>query len=115
MALSKNDQSARDAIEYMLAHNERALCRAILAIYARQTASEQATQQTKDHNNIGFTGVDAELLSSFAEGIKKYGRLTDRQKVYAEKKMPKYWRQLKDIAESNGRAIPTIEQQKGAQ
>jgi hypothetical protein len=115
MALSKNDQSTRDALEYMLTHNERALCRAILAIYARQTASEQSTEQTHDHNNIGFTAFDAEIMSDFAKKIQKYGCLRGGQIPLAQKKMVKYWRQLRDIAADNGKAIPSIEQQQAKQ
>lgn len=44
---------------------------AVLTIYERQTSREQSTQATLEDNGVGFNATDAELLSSFAEQIKK--------------------------------------------
>lgn len=79
--------------------------RAILVLYARQTEDERATQSTKDHNGMGFNGVDAPLLSSFAEQIERnrYGRpdgqrLTERQFQVALPKVKRYVAQLVQVA-----------------
>jgi hypothetical protein len=73
---------------------------AVKAIYKFQTASEQAMKQTMEDNGVGFNGVDAELLSSFAEQLisGKLAHLTPNQMPYARKKILKYSGQLARIA-----------------
>lgn len=74
--------------------------RAIVALFNKQTASEQYTQSTNENNGIGFNGVDAEILSSFAMQIIQYKRsLSPKQLAIAFKKLPKYAKQLATIAE----------------
>lgn len=86
----------KEKIQSLLDRNDEAVYRAMLRIYARQTTTEQAYQATTDWNSIGFTGVDGEIMSSFTESYKKYGRLTTKQMAIARKKMKKYWKQLLD-------------------
>lgn len=74
------------------------LRRGIVAIYNYQTQLEQTTEQTRDDNGVGFNGVDAELLTSFAKQILKGSLLSPKQLGIARKKMPKYAGQLWKIA-----------------
>jgi len=67
---------------------------ALLKIYDFQTADEQQFEYTSDANNVGFTGADGEILTSFAKGLLKYRTLTERQMAITKNKMPKYWRQI---------------------
>lgn len=94
-------------IKLKMMTDDRWLYRGILAIYERQTFTEQAAGDTIEDNGVGFNGVDARKLSEFAEDIKKYGDLFDWKKTVARKKMLKYAGQLADIAKSNGYADPT--------
>jgi hypothetical protein len=65
--------------------------KALVRIYQEnQTADEQVSQTTSHDNGIGFTGVDAQFLSSLAQAQLKYGRLSDKQMSFVFKKMPKY-------------------------
>ena len=65
--------------------------KALVRIYQEnQTADEQVSQSTTHDNGIGFSGCDAEFLSSLAQAQLKYGRLTDKQLSFVLKKMPKY-------------------------
>lgn len=73
--------------------------RGMLKIYDYQTASEQNIGATTDHNNVGFSGVDSEILSSFAEQVKKGRSLSEKQMTYVHKYMPKYAKQLQRIAD----------------
>lgn len=73
-------------------------CRAIVALYKCQTPDEQASMETKHHNSAGFNGVDAEILSSFAEQLLRPRRLSDKQMQVAYRKLPKYAAQLHRIA-----------------
>ena len=72
--------------------------RAILALYAFQTDEEQALRHTKVQNKVGFNGVDAGILSSFAEQIIAGHNLTLKQLRTAQRKIGKYAKQLHRIA-----------------
>lgn len=86
------------ALKNALSTNQQWALRALVRIYQDQTQAEKDQGTTHDHNNIGFSGVDGELLSSFAQQYMSRGRLSDKQMVYVFKKMPKYWKQLVNIA-----------------
>jgi len=77
--------------------------RAIVALYERQTASEQAVGATEENNGVGFSGPDAEFLSDLAVWIKNSwkvegSRLSPNQMKIARPKVRKYWRQLAEIS-----------------
>jgi len=91
----------KDRLQDMLGCNDKAVCRAVVAIYKRQTAHEQSADQTKETNGIGFTGPDAPLMSKFAKQLLTVGYLSPRQTDIARGRMRKYWRQLAEIAEQN--------------
>lgn len=88
----------KQAIKEKLLADNQWLIRGLLAIHSRQTEDERQSGVTVHDNGIGFNGVDAELLSSFAEQYNKYKRLTDRQLEIVRKKLPKYSGQLEKIA-----------------
>lgn len=71
--------------------------KALVKLYARQTIDEQKDHETKEYNNIGFNGVDAPILTSFAEFYQKKGFLSQKQLVIARKKIMKYANQLCSI------------------
>lgn len=92
-------------IQTLLQNSDKAVVRALEVLYAKQTATEQATDQTQEHNGVGFSGRDAELLSSFAKFYKRAGFLTEKQMGIARQRLMKYWRQLLKDAEANGRPV----------
>lgn len=71
--------------------------RALLAIYNNQTDDEQFAGTTKYKNNIGFNGVDAEILTSFVKFYQERGFLSAKQIAIAQKKIGKYAKQLLSI------------------
>lgn len=94
-----------DEIKSLLLTNARAREKALLVLLDRQTADEQASERTIEHNGRGFTGYDAELLTSFAKQVRlnRYGnppgqRLSPRQHEIAIKRLPKYAKQLRLVA-----------------
>ena len=102
-------EAKKAMIQDALTKSDKFVERAILALYERQTAEEQAYAMTEEDNGMGFNGQDAELLSSYAEWIKKSWkeegkRLSDKQRAIARKKLPKYWAQLAEHAEQVGKA-----------
>ena len=77
--------------------------RSLLVLYSRQTEGEQHAETTCETNHMGFTGADANLLSSFAKQIIKSQRtegqrLSPKQLFFARKKLPKYAKQLATYA-----------------
>ena len=99
--------NARVMIQENMRDNDQWLYRGILAIYDRQTQEEQNTETTRDANGVGFSALDAQILSSFAEQIQTWQRdrnpkykspLSPRQKEIARNKMAKYAMQLARIA-----------------
>ena len=86
-------------VKTQLGSNKVWALKALVRIFQEnQTDDEQAAGVTRHDNGIGFTGVDAQFLSSLAENYLKYGRLSDKQMGFVFKKMPKYARQLWLIA-----------------
>ena len=81
-------------VKQQLGTNPAWATRAIVKLWQRQTADEQATQSTGQDNGIGFNGTDAFILSSFAEQINKGRTLSPKQLAIAFKKLPKYSKQI---------------------
>ena len=74
--------------------------RGLTRIYERQTADEQNCGDTIVHNGIGFNSTDGYILSSFAEQVNRGRTLSEKQLGILCRKMPKYARQLMNIADS---------------
>lgn len=88
----------KTAIQDLLMESDRAVLRAVTAIYSLQTESEKLSHMTSVDNKVGFSAFDADILSSFAEQIKYRGGLSVKQMAIARNKMKRYWRQLVLIA-----------------
>lgn len=79
--------------------SDKAVTRAVIAIYERQTEDEQRVGDTRHHNNVGFNGSDAKFLSYCAEYVKnKNCNLSGKFLEKARKRIVKYRRQLVEIA-----------------
>ena len=81
-------------LKHQLSTNSVWALKALTTIYARQTADEQASGTTHNLNSVGFSGCDAEILSSFAVQYQKWNSLSDKQMALLFKKMPRYWKQV---------------------
>jgi hypothetical protein len=80
--------------------------RALLAIYARQTADEISTKRTSETNGRGFNQLDAAFLTSMAQTVKRSAyieggreryRISDKQCAVLARCMPKYSGQLYEV------------------
>lgn len=87
-----------EEIKNLIQTNDKVLYGGLRKLYACQTADEQDSGMTKEHNGKGFNGVDAQILSSFCEFLNKTGFLTPKQKAVARKKLIKYNKQLTALA-----------------
>jgi hypothetical protein len=88
----------RDFVRTKLETDPRWAKAALLKIYEFQTSDEQISEYTRDHNGVGFTGIDGQILTSFAKQLNRKGYLSPRQMELVMKKMPKYWRQIISIS-----------------
>jgi hypothetical protein len=96
----KTKKERQQKIKDLLAVNDLAVERAVVAIYARQTEAERQSESTTESNGRGFTAYDAEILSSFAYRLTRAGlHLTPKQMHIARTRMMSYSRQLAEIAE----------------
>lgn len=95
----------KQAIQQLIVNNDEAAVRALLVVYVNQTPQERADGTTVEFNGTGFTGVDAEILTSFVKFYHKAGFLTSKQLALVKARMPKYWRQLLAAAEAKGHAV----------
>lgn len=69
--------------------------RALVRIFQEnQTEAEKVKEETIEDNGVGFTGADAEFLSSLAIQFINKGFLSDKQMAHVFKKIPKYWSQI---------------------
>lgn len=87
-----------EEIKELVQTNDKVLYGALRKLYAEQTVDEKADGDTKYHNGVGFNGVDAKIMSSFAEFLNRAGFLTEKQKAVARKKLVKYNKQLTRLA-----------------
>lgn len=87
-----------EEIKQLVQTNDTVLYKGLLKLYECQTADEQAEGDTKEHNGIGFNGVDAPILTSFSEFLNRTGFLTPKQRSLARKKLVKYTGQLVKLA-----------------
>ena len=87
----------KEFIKNRLATNPAWAVKALVKIYERQTIDEQNSQTTKENNGIGFNGLDANILSSFAEQVNKGRNLSVKQMTIVYKKMPRYWKQVASL------------------
>jgi hypothetical protein len=80
--------------------SDRAVERAILAIYARQTEDEKASSATRHLNARGFNGSDASYGSYCAKWLLKGNRLTGKHLGRCRALVRKYHRQLVEVADA---------------
>ena len=95
----------KGAVCRLLESSNKAVARAVLVVYRNQTEYEKVCQSTQEDNGVGFSGVDAEILSSFAEFYLQHRFLTPRQIAIARNKVKKYWRQILGEIEKQGLTV----------
>ena len=93
----------KEQIKENLSTNLSWMERTVIVLYNRQTEDEKFSKETKHQNGIGFNGTDSRYLTWVAEYLLKGNHLSGRHIEKVGKKLPKYWRQVKElIEERNG-------------
>jgi hypothetical protein len=104
----------KDQVVELILTNDRAVERALVVLFQRQTAAEQRSENTQLHNQIGFTHADAPWGTRNARWVMRGGRLNPYQLSQWRKRdrkgtprLAKYWRQLSEAAqEKAARKLP---------
>jgi hypothetical protein len=82
-------------VKHKLATDPVWALKALVRIFTEnQTQSEQQMDATVEDNGIGFSGVDAEFMSSLAKQYIAKGFLSPKQMSFVFKKISKYSRQV---------------------
>jgi hypothetical protein len=92
----------REAIENLIRTNPRAVERAMVAIWERQTADEQSTDTTRHSNGIGFSGWTARSGSYYAGWVRSGRSLTGKHLDKARRIALHHAGQLTRIANGEG-------------
>jgi len=97
----------KEDIITLLMTNDKAVERAVVVLFERQTQSEQSSESTHVHNGEGFTPFDAHIMSGMAKWVLRGRPLTPKQLAFLRRgtrKFPsrigKYAGQLLKIAEA---------------
>ncbi len=93
---------ARPEIDALIQKNPKAVERAMVVLFNRQTADEKAAEYTKHHNNRGFAAYAARSGTYYARWVLKGRRLTGHHLAKARKIALKHSRQLVEEANSRG-------------
>lgn len=97
------DLTGTDIVK-LLETNDKAVARALVVLYERQTEDEKAGENTRHHNNRGFRPCHARMGTSMAKFYLRNGYLSPKQVAYWRKqgkegmRISIYWRQLLDAA-----------------
>lgn len=92
----------KEKIHCLLNSNPKAVEKALLVLFNRQTDTEQAAEDTKFVNMRGFTAADAPRLSSIAKYLIRRKSLTEKQVALVRRRIMKYWKQLLQEVEIKG-------------
>lgn len=92
-------------IKALLLQNPKAVERAMLVLYQRQTASEQDAGQTVQRNGRGFNAFDAKLGTYYAQWIQRGFALNGRHLEKARRMSLRYTGQLLEVAREKSASI----------
>jgi len=88
----------REDIDRILNSNPRAVGRAMIVLFQRQTADEQRRSSTRHQNGRGFNAYSARSGSYYARWVKSGRRLTGRHLAKARSIALRHSRQLVEEA-----------------
>lgn len=109
-----------EEIKSKIEENGAFAVRCLMKLYEQQTTDEQNVGATVEYNNVGFNGIDGDILSSFARQVEQWKEskrypipLSPKQLALVQKKLPKYAGQLVNLLEQTDMNIQDYEKQNG--
>ena len=95
ICLAYTKKSLLEFLRYKLSTDDKWALRALQRIYQGQTVEQLNTQETRELNNLGFTGFDAPILTSIYKSyLEHHNRLTPKQMQTVKNMMKKYAGQI---------------------
>jgi hypothetical protein len=97
----------KEQVKELLANNNRAVERALMVLFAYQTADEQQSEHTSHSNGRGFNSTDAAIMSSMAKWVLQGRSLSMKQLAFLRgegkknSRIGKYAGQLAEHANEN--------------
>ncbi len=102
---------SKEYIVNLLKTDDRAVARALLVLNERQTQDEQASENTRYLNGMGFRPCHARMGTSMAKMFMRTGSLSVKQLAYwratdrtGAMRIGIYWKQLAEAAEAKAAA-----------
>lgn len=90
----------KDSIRALIASNDRAVERAMIVLFDRQTQDEKQVEATRHHNNRGFNHGDAKKGTYYARWVLSGRKLTGHHLDRARRMAHRYAGQLAEVANS---------------
>jgi hypothetical protein len=87
-----------EMIVELITKNDKALAKALVALYDRQTTDEQVAQDVKVKNKVGLNAADVYILTGIAKFYLQHGYLSPKQAIKVRQRIFKYRKQLTKIA-----------------
>jgi hypothetical protein len=91
-------QHTKESIRALLTTNDKAVERAMVVLFDRQTHDEKATEETRHHNNRGFNHGDAKKGTYMARWVLSGRQLTGKHLDRARRMAIRYAGQLAEEA-----------------
>ena len=82
------------ALKAQIPQSREKICRALMLIYDRQTEQEVLKGKTIEDNSVGFTALDADILTEMARFYQSRGFLSYKQLNLVKRLIPKYAGQI---------------------
>jgi len=95
-------EQLRNVLKAQIGKNPAKAVRAMLTIYGYQTEEEVSEGRTIEHNGVGFSGCDSEILTSLCEQWIARRYLSEKQMRIVTRIMPRYAGQLLALSFAKG-------------
>lgn len=82
------------ALKAQIPQSREKICRALMLIYDRQTEQEVLKGKTIENNLVGFSSLDADILTKMAIFYQNRGFLSTKQLNIVKRLIPKYAGQI---------------------
>lgn len=99
----------KETIQSLLVRSNKAVERAMVVLYNRQTVDEQQAEVSAEENSRGFSGYDAKSGSYYAKWVISGKNLSGKFLEKARKMSMKYWKQLAEEANSKNNLDAKVE------
>ena len=83
-----------EALKFQITQSREKICRALMIVYDNQTEQEVLKGETIESNSVGFSSLDANILTKMAIFYQNRGFLTSKQLGIVKRLIPKYAGQI---------------------